>query len=444
MKLIFTMLFFSTMALAFDTREEMIQGCRQEIIKMSQKNKLLIFAPIESNDLAEELIDEPEKMLRRPQEMEAKGLMSGSARNIPWSDSYWPMYRGGLGQRYNDPDFKGYEWKDANDYIQSRPASALIMEGKTDSLSPSEKYDHLLRLSESELTSSQWSDGQKYFTRRGRVESWMGLCHGWAPASMMMPEPKKKLTAGGMTIFPSDIKGLATLLWARGTFPTRFIGGRCNTQNPPVDRNGRPSGQDCLDNNPGSWHMVVVNQLGISRRPFIMDASYDYQVWNHPVYSYEYVYFNPKTKTESKFDEASEKPGSWDKRKNLRSGDTRSIVGVKMFVTYATENEPSIEEDQPSESSMATYEYDLELNQNGEIVGGEWHSQGHPDFLWVPEPDSFPRTPGDHLQINIANISSELRAAGTVNAQKGLPVSSLVKKLVKLSSREERRLQPQQ
>lgn len=434
MKALLPLLLISSMASASETREEMIQGCRHNIIQMSQKNKFLIFSPIEGNDRPEELVDEPEKMVRRPQDMELKKLGSGVAKTTPWSDSYWPMYRGGLGQRYNDPEFAAYDWKGANDYIKAKPATELIREGKFESLSPSEKYDYLLGLSKFPLTASQWTDGFQYFSRSGRVESWMGLCHGWAPASMMMPEPKKKIVLEGMTFFPSDIKGLSTLTWARGNFPTRFIGGRCNTQNPRSDRQGRSSEHDCLDNNPGSWHMVVVNQLGISRRPFIMDASYDYEVWNHPVFFYEYVYFNPRTQAEGKFGASVEKTGSWDKRKEFRSGDTKTIVGVRMSVTYAVENEPSTDEDQTLESSSATYEYDLELNQRGEIIGGEWHSHDHPDFLWVPEPGAYPQTVGDQLQVNLANLSPELKKAAKTAAQQGLPLGNLVKALVKVSS----------
>ncbi len=438
MKFILSLLLMTSIAGAYETRDDMIQGCRQEIMKKAQKNKDLIYAPIESNDLPEELVDEPEKMIRRPKEMEEKGLISGSAKVIPWSDSYWPMFRGGLGQRYNDEEFMSYEWKEANEYIHSRPASALIEEGKLDSLSPAEKYDHLLGLTDFPLTASQWTDGQQFFNRSGRVESWMGLCHGWAPASMMMPEPKKKISLGGMNFYPSDIKGLATLMWARGNFPTRFIGGRCNAQDPQSDRNGRPTEQNCLDNNPGSWHLVVVNQLGISKRPFIMDASYDYQVWNHPVYSYQYVYFNPRTMTDGKFNESLEKSGNWDKRKHLRARDTKTIVGVRMTVTYAVENEPSMEEDQNSDSSRVSYDYDLELNQNGEIIGGEWHSHGHPDFLWVPDPDSFPRTVGDQVQVNLTHLTREIKDTARKGAIRGLPMGNLVKSLVKASARKDR------
>jgi len=38
--------------------------------------------------------------------------------------------------------------------------------------------------------------------------------------------------------------------------------------------------------------MVVVNQIGASWRSMVMDATFDYQVWNQPVLSYEYRDFN--------------------------------------------------------------------------------------------------------------------------------------------------------
>lgn len=33
------------------------------------------------------------------------------------------------------------------------------------------------------------------------------------------------------------------------------------------------------------------------------------------------------------------------------------------------------------------YRYDLELNSQGQVIGGEWYSQIHPDFIWTPKTD---------------------------------------------------------
>jgi len=49
------------------------------------------------------------------------------------------------------------------------------------------------------------------------VETWMGICHGWAPASYMLARPRRTLSLkspDGVLIrfFPSDVKALASLL----------------------------------------------------------------------------------------------------------------------------------------------------------------------------------------------------------------------------------------
>ena len=44
-----------------------------------------------------------------------------------------------------------------------------------------------------------------------------------------------------------DVKALITLLWSRGRFETRLIGGRCNSQSPSRDRSGRTTEGECLD-----------------------------------------------------------------------------------------------------------------------------------------------------------------------------------------------------
>jgi hypothetical protein len=258
----------------------------------------------------------------------------------------------------------------------------------------------------------------------------------------MMPEPKKNVTVntpnGPITFHPSDIKSYATLLWANGGFRTRFIGGRCNSQDPDRDRQGRVTEEDCLDNNPGTFHLAVVNQLGISRRPFIMDAQYSYQVWNHPVFSYEYRYYNPKTKEDMPTLAAATIPSSsWprDPRKSFRAPGTKFFAGVRMTVRYAVENSPSAEEDQTSESSSAEYEYDLELDANGAIIGGEWYSDEHPDFLWVPEAQSFPGGSSAAPLFALDSVpTAEVRAA-KIKAVQGVTSAPIVRAFVNASSK---------
>lgn len=421
-------------------QEAVRKNCRQGIIEKSffKTDKSVI----QEDDLAENLVEDRNKMIFTLPEME--NLTSKNLTYKPWSDSYWPLYEGALGHRYNDPHAKFGDWKEAQDYVTTHPAKELIRKKEFDFLSPSEKYDLLLGLGAENLTKSNWAEGANYYSEYGSVETWMGLCHGWAAAAMMMPNPEKKVdvktNVGSITFYPSDIKGLGTLLWAKGNFQTRFIGGRCNTKEPTVDEMGRPTETDCLDNNPGTWHLAIVNQIGVFDRSFIMDASFDYQVWNQPVYGYVYTYFNPKTKKESKtLADAIVKSTDWetDDRKAVRAPGTKSIVGIRMRVTYVIENSPSIAEFQETNFSNVDYEYDLELDSKNKIIGGEWYTESHPDFLWVSEKNSFPQTYGDNpnVQIDLNNISSLVKKAAAVNAKRELPSGGVVRELFKASAR---------
>ena len=80
------------------------------------------------------------------------GITRGHIKNKLWSDDYWAKYAGGLAYRYAEPGFwldvnklKPNDWKVPGFHVlRDRPAADLIREGKTDSLSPAEKYDLLV------------------------------------------------------------------------------------------------------------------------------------------------------------------------------------------------------------------------------------------------------------------------------------------------------------
>jgi hypothetical protein len=416
-------------------------NCRQEIIdkSLSKVDK----SDILPTDRAENLVEDASKMIFTLSEMDNLKLLNKNLSQMPWSDSYWPLYAGSLGYRYSDFRAHFGDWKEARNYVNENPAKELIRKKEFDFLSPSEKYDFLLGLGSENLTKTSWAEGESYYKESGTVETWMGLCHGWAAASMMMPNPEKRVdvetSSGKVTFYPSDIKGLGTLLWAKGEFKSRFIGGRCNSKTPAVDGLGRPKESDCLDNNPGTWHLAIVNQIGVFDRSFIMDATYDYQVWNQPVYGYEYTYYNPQTKKESNtLAESKVLVSEWnlDKRKSVRAHKAKSIVGIKMRVTYVSENSPSIKEFQEANLSSVEYEYDLELDSQNKIIGGEWYSENHPDFLWVADKNAFPKTYGDkpNLQVDLNHISPEVKKAAAKNASYELPFGAVVRELFNASA----------
>lgn len=414
------------------------KNCRQSIIDSSPHLK----SGFTDGDLAEQLVETPSLMIRNIKIMDQKKLSSAKLEIAPWSDSYWPLYQGAIANRYNDPNFIYGEWKEAFDYITKNPAAKLIAKKEFDYLSPAEKYDYFLHIKTNGLTQSNWSEGQGYFDEYKTVETWMGLCHGWAAASIMMPEPKKAVEvtshSGNFSFFPSDIKALATLIWAKGEFNTRFVGGRCHLKSPATDSMGRPILEDCLDNNPGTWHMAIVNQIGQFKRSFVMDATYDYEVWNQPVSGYSFKYYNPLTKTETlNLNEAVivREKFKDDPRAKVRAPKSTHIVGVTMAVTYVVETTPSTDENQRTATHKVEYSYDLELDKDLNIIGGEWYSENHPDFLWVPDRNSFPANQGDTsdkiLELNA--LDSEVLEYAKINAQYEMPFGPIVRTLVKQS-----------
>jgi Transglutaminase elicitor len=409
-------------------------------------------APIAGNDRPENLVDTLRYV--KPADMDAAGLSQAELAVTPWSDDYWATYLGILGRRYADPNFPASsDWKENFDYVQAHPYQQIAAGGGAaaiDRLSPSEKYDLLVGDPQGTLTAALWDEGRFYYERNDEVESWMGICHGWAPASYMLPRPSKRVTvtaADGRTqlrFYPSDIKSLASLLWANGGTPTRFIGSRSSDRDPATDEVGRVIASDVFDTNPGTWHVCVVNQIGVAKRSFIIDATYDYEVWNQPVTGYEYSYFNPQTlRPASSLAGATVTRAQFtnDRFKRYRSTNYATVVGVAMQTSYMVETSPSHRAtDNPSRDavSSADYEYDLELDAAGRIIGGEWYVNAHPDFLWSPRPGARVVTPGDRLATGVwiptAPMPASWRAAAARMSASKLPLAKIVERLIQLAN----------
>lgn len=377
-------------------------------------NELTGRAGIQYNDRAEDLIDLGENLVKTLSEMDEKELNSAELSVRPWSDDYWAIYKGVLAFRYGDPNKKDdSDWKVNTDFVRDNKSDLYIESGLINLLSPAEKYDLLVGDKSESMTKKMLEEGRYYYENQGEVETWMGICHGWAPAAYMMDRPTsvvKVVAADGKTMipfYPSDIKALGSLLWANVRTYTNFSGGRCNEKDPKRDEeNGRIIDQNCFDTNPGTWHKAVVNQIGLSDRSFIIDATYDYEVWNQPIYSYSYRYFNPQN-YDTSWDDYKEvaislEDYTQDKFKNYRDAKTKSIVGVEMSVQYIAETHPTQREyDNKSFDyvTSVTYRYDLELNERGEIIGGEWYGNKHPDFLWTPPVGTRALTRLDNLIV---------------------------------------------
>jgi len=403
-------------------------------------------APFADDDLAATLAGDT-KILKSLAKMDEKGLISGQVKVAPWSDDYWPLFSGTIAARYADRDYPGRkrtkDWKVFRDYIESN----AVHESSVDLLSPAEKYDLLVGDANWSLTRASWAEGEQYYTNQGAVEEWMGICNGWAAAAYRIARPTAVTTVlavDGVTkirFFPSDIKALASMLWAKVYVPTLFAGGRCDDQKPKRDKtSGRVLSDECFDTNPGTWHLAAVNMMGARGVSFVIDATYDYEVWNQPVYGYQYTYFNPQTLKATSTLKSAMVPiekFSRDKFAKFRADKAKFVVGVSMELTYVVETRPThAMADAPERDAHKTvrYTYDLELDGRGSIIGGEWYNKAHPDFLWTPEPSFKALSAGDRYLRGAWDASEAFPVAWTKVAAKtskgGQPLAAVVDALV--------------
>jgi hypothetical protein len=226
-----------------------------------------------------------------------------------------------------------------------------------------------------------------------KIFPWAGMCDGMAMAAINLPRPKKAITLWSIDgknkikFYPEDIKALGTLLFKQGRYPHLVIGQRCFEEPPTFSENGRYTKPECFNTNPGTFHIALANQIGRGRRSFVMDSTAGVEIWNFPILGYEFKYFNPQTFDHSAPTGAIIPIGEFtnDKFPNTRSPNTAFVVGVEAKVNILKDRFPTFldfEGPEHNASSTETFKYDLELDQNGNIIGGEWYTQEHPDFLW--------------------------------------------------------------
>ena len=396
----------------------------------------------------------------------------GEIMHDAWSDDYWRTKWGQTSYRYAINQFNPMKYSEAirssdpiGEWTNFRLTLPEEVSKKVLFWSPSEKYDLTVGDSQFSLTQQQKDEGKNYVNEEGDVEGWMGLCHGWAPAALMTARPMKPVTAKSannvdVTWYPNDIKAMVTLAWANGTYQNNFIGGRCNVKNPETLRNGRLKQQECFDTNPATFHLALGNMIGRARIGLVYDKSFDFEVWNQPIISYETTYFNP-LRPQSKSKDWREVAVRYDwrfKRQDrfqtpLSRGRTTAqspsyddsrieyIVGAITTVVYLAEIRPDhTDQVQEDRAYRETYTYDLEVEEvGGKLMasGGEWHENSHPDFLWVPQKDAIPSSDYDNesLSVDLGTApTSILTETAQLSSRYGNPLCRVIKSLIKEST----------
>lgn len=211
--------------------------------------------------------------------------------------------------------------------------------------------------------------------RTSRI-SWAGHCNGFAASAIRHREPLRSVYKNGVTFTRQDIKALMTGIHMSAGF--KFLSGtRCERSL----TNTAPGGalNACEDVNPGMFHTILANWVGIQKQSIIFDKSGDNQVWNYPLYAYQSWY------REISASEAMSKVGG--------SGSTYTpnpnaakFFDVTTNISYADAVNGYEVLDYAQEGKMG-YQYVLEIDSSGNVIGGEWAVQSrtdHPDFLWIP------------------------------------------------------------
>lgn len=325
--------------------------------------------------------------------------MEGRAEGTTWAASYWPTLQGSSNYRWQGEsvlsplekfDAAFNDWTPAEgEYLTDVPKDC-----GPDAQTEYNQYREWLGPAARWQSSAQGRD-RMYDGRdndddmkvdecdhddHDGIQSWWGLCHAWAPAAILEPEPLRAVEMNGQRFEVSDIKALIMTVYD-GT-ESLFLGGRCNAMEFERDEHYRITMEECRDVNAGAWHVVVTNFLGINQRAFVEDRTAGFEVWNQPLVAYQVTEFEERTLEQAlgvlgvegesyPFNDRAEK-----------------FYEVKMTTDYLVEGHQSTEPlGEDGYIRHDRYHYILEVDGNGKIIGGEWATSSrdsHPDFLWVP------------------------------------------------------------
>lgn len=369
---------------------------------------------------------------------------SGRAARVAWPSTYWPTYMDSVQHRWNrelspaekyDRAFNG--WTPPENFDQLRPFNpADCSEGSWDRA----YYDNLGPLARHVSTNmgnaksrdGRDSDGDGRIDEcddHDGVATWWGLCHAWVPAAMLEERPLRSVTHNGITFHVGDLEALLILAYNRSA--ASILGGRCNLfqtaeemarvygcrlpeqtaaegdARPECtpsqleqyvirrDEHGRAVQNECRDTNAGAMHVIMTNYLGLQQRAFAYDRTFDFEVWNQPVVAFEVSRMDEITAAR-----ANTLLGATGETYAFNP-DAVKLYDVSASLTYITESHASTT---PADASRYErkdrYTYILEVDANGEIIGGEYYGNArelHPDFLWDPRPITRSSVP--HLDI---------------------------------------------
>ncbi len=307
-------------------------------------------------------INDPQRILKGYNSTFFKLPLNGEISNkqLSWPGSHWPNYVGGITHRWSklDPNPFYYEYK-TFDYLLTADQSEI------DELSPAEKFDILL--------------GDYNFNISRRIEAkyspkentWHGICHGISGAQLNHDEPKLTTVKNDdgieITFYSSDLKGLLGYYYANvAKNYASQVGKRCTGKR---QRRGK-----CKGVNAGSFHILISNFLGVKGKPILMDIDHLREVWNYSAVSYDSYIVD------------EHKPSRNSSRGTVKRIRVQTELVVESSIQQKTEAVIGTEN---AEYLYNNYDYYLDIDKDGKIIGGEWISDIKPDFLFTRKKAEF-------------------------------------------------------
>ncbi|KAE9337700.1 hypothetical protein PF008_g12411 [Phytophthora fragariae] len=340
---------------------------------------------------------------------------SGLAPTAPWASSYWPTFQDGINRAW-----KSGEASPSEKYAVAYGLNVTDFKNKISASNGVDSRKSSTPCSvDSDCTSRK--DGSVCAKRDGVatgycVPTWFGICHAWAPAAILEPEPQCDVIKNGVTFRVFDIKALVTDLYDGAFIRTVFTGARFNGPDTPAtkDQYGRFTNAARRDMSAGFFHIAVANIMGKQKRSFVVDVTAGAEVWNQPVRSFTVRNMDlVNTRTASMRYFGTPTYPFNDKMVRLAYVKTSFSWIFESYIDGPLVSTGRID----SYTTSKDYEYLLELDINYNIIGGEWvgnSKEDHPDFLWFPTGRPTANTVTS-VGLSYANIQALIQQSLTCN-----------------------------
>ena len=306
-----------------------------------------------------------------------------------WSETYWPSNVGGIAYRWSHPTPQPFKYK-----LNTKSDLQKMSLQEMSQLSPAEMYD--IAMGDYNYTLTKKMLGR--YTSRDLW--WEGICHGWSQAATNYPEPAKVLVTNpdGIKVpfGSSDVKALLAMHEASNFGgAASFAGTRCkingkvpgegdnrdSNTNPPSDLDANLP--ECKDVNAGSFHVVLTNMLGIHGRGFVADIDRYNDVWNQPVTSYVSEVVSEEAVSE--FEHSEGVARKVRVKTTMTYGEELKFYTAELAATgiHNFVSKEPVTGTIHQEFRSRPYEYYVEIDAAGKVIGGSWITETRPDFLWM-------------------------------------------------------------